>query len=94
MVRKGGGARRGKRHNKRTQATYREKPMGEKTKKKKGKGPTLGTLMTSYGMRIPVALTEEEEQLQLRETLQRSIVEKRAPYVPYVESASSSILEQ
>lgn len=40
-----------------------------KKKKKKSKGPTIGTLMASSGTRIPVPLSEEKEQLQLREML-------------------------
>lgn len=64
-----------------------KRPVDEKKKKKKkGTGLAVGMLITSSGTRIPVLLNEEEEQLQLRETLQRSTVEKMAPPVPYLEN--------
>lgn len=50
--------------------------------------------MTSSGTMIPVPLTDEKEQLQLRKTFQCSTIEKRAPNVPYVEGVGSSGLEQ
>lgn len=55
--------------------------MGDTKKKKKSKGP-------SVGIRVP--LIEEKEQLQLREMLQGSTIESRAPNVPYLENAGAS----
>lgn len=71
-----------------------KRPMGQKKKKKK-KGPSVGTLTTKSNTRIPVPLTEEEEeeQLQLCETIQRSIVERRAPNILYLEGVRPSTLE-
>lgn len=46
----------------------------------------MGILITSLGTRILVPLNNEKEKLQLKETLQRSTVEKRLPPVPYLEN--------
>lgn len=40
-----------------------KRPVKEKQKKKKkGKGPAVGTLTTTSNTRIPILLTEEEEE--------------------------------
>lgn len=63
--------------------------------KKKSKGPAVGMLMTSFGARILIPLTEEEEERQqLQETLQLNTIEKRAPPVPYLENVGPFRLEQ
>lgn len=61
-----------------------KRPIGEKKKKKK-KGVSVGTLSTKSNTVIPIALNNEEEEFQLREILERSMVEKRAINVPYLE---------
>lgn len=66
--------------------------MGKKKRKKK-KGPAVGTLTTILRIRIPVPLTDEEEKQQLRETFQRSTVEKRTTNVPFFFGAYPSSLE-
>lgn len=54
----------------------------------------METLSTKTNTRISVPLNEEGEELQLRETLQRITVEKRAPNVPYLKNMELSGLEQ
>lgn len=54
----------------------------------------MGTLTTKTNTRIPVPLNDEEDELQLGETLKRSKVEKRAPNVPYLENVGPLGLEQ
>lgn len=66
-----------------------KRPMGQKKKK----GPAVGTLTTKTNIMILVPLNEEKEEIQLRETLQCSIVEKRAPNVPYLENVGLSGLK-
>lgn len=53
----------------------------------------MGFLTTALGTRIPVPLTIKEERQQLRETLQRSTVEKRMSNIPFLEGAGPSRLE-
>lgn len=53
-----------------------KRPVGQKKKKKK-KSTTTGTLTL-------VPLKEEEEAMQLTETIQRNTVEKMATNVPYL----------
>lgn len=67
-------------------------PKGQKINKKK-KGPAIGMLTTKTNTGSPSILNDEEEELQLCETLECSIVEKRAPCVPYMENAGPSGLE-
>lgn len=45
----------------------------------------MGTLTTGTKIRIPVSLTDEEERQQLKETLQRSTIERRTTNVPFLE---------
>lgn len=54
----------------------------------------MGTLTTNSNTRILVPHNEEGEELQLRETLQPNIMEKRAPNIPYRENVGLSGLEQ
>lgn len=42
----------------------------------------MGMLVTSTGTQVPVPLNDKEEELQLRETLQRSTVKRRVPPSP------------
>lgn len=68
-----------------------KRPVGiKKSKKKKKPSPVMGTLATASRTRIPVPLTNEEEQMQLTKTLQRSMVEKRASSVSYLEGVGPS----
>lgn len=75
-----------------------KRPIGQKTykekeKEEKSKGPTVRTLTTASNTRISIPLTKEEEERQLREMLQRCIVEKRAPHVPHLKNVGPSGLE-
>lgn len=65
----------------------------DKRKKKKKFSPAVGTLTTGTGTKIPMPLTEEEEAMQLTETLQRSTVEKRASNIPYLKGIRPLRLE-
>lgn len=69
-----------------------KRPVGKKKKNKK-KGPIIWTLVIAKGLRMLVPLVEENEQLQLRETLQRSTIEKRTTNVPYLENVGPSGFE-
>lgn len=62
-------------------------------KKKNDKGLTVGRLITTSEIRTPVTLNDEEEEQKLRETLQCSTIERRAPLVPYLEIVGPSGLE-
>lgn len=53
-------------------------------KKKKMKGPTVGTMTTKTNSRIPIPMIDEEKELQLRKTLERNVMERRAINVPYL----------
>lgn len=62
-----------------------KRPAAQKKKKKKTKKP-VGNLKIESGTWIPVPLNEEKEEAeQIHETLERSIVKRRAPNVPYLE---------
>lgn len=66
--------------------------MYEKNKKKKN-DPIMGTHITATGTGIPVPLIEEEEQQELRETLQRSTIERRVTNVHYLEKTGPLAFE-
>lgn len=53
----------------------------------------MGTLTTKMNTRIPIPLDEEEEA-QLRKTLQRNTMERQATNVSYLENVGLSGLEQ
>lgn len=69
-----------------------KRPVGEK-KKKKSKGPAVGEIHTKSRTVIPVALNEEEKELQLREALEKSKRERRVTNVPYLEGVGPSGLD-
>lgn len=56
-------------------------PIGQKKN-----GPAMGTLTTKSNTQIPIPLNDKEEELQLSETLEHNMVEKRAPNVLYLEN--------
>lgn len=49
---------------------------GEEKHKKQKKGPTMGTYTTKSNTQISVPWNHKEEELQLRETLERNMVKK------------------
>lgn len=76
------------------EATIGPHPWARRRRKRRRKGTYGGTLITSFGTRIPIPLNNEEEKLQLRETLQHNTIEKRTPPVPYLENVGLTGLEQ
>lgn len=64
--------------------------MGEKKKKN---DPSMRTLTTATGTRIPIPLTDEEERQQLQWTHQQSTVERKATNIFYLKGAGPSGLE-
>lgn len=85
MEKIGGDTRKEARHKKRIHLSHGESGPWAKTKKKKKiKGPVVGTLTRASNKKICVLLTEEEDERQLRKTQQRSTIEKRAPHIPYL----------
>lgn len=61
-----------------------KRPAALRRKKKKSK-KLAWLLIDGSGNLIPVPLTTENEEAQVRETTQRSIVEKHTPHMPYFE---------
>lgn len=69
-----------------------KRPTVQKKKKKKTK-QTVSTLTIRSGTLIPVPLTVKEDEAQIREMSERSVVERRAPNVPYLEGVGPSGLK-
>lgn len=54
----------------------------------------MGTLIMKFITKIPIPLNEDEEKLQLHETLQRSTMERRVTNVSYLEDVEPLGFEQ